>query len=384
MKIRFNSLEYSKDLSRKNSPSFLRTKEVIEMTLLEVFRSSSVLKNLIKDIKVMEFSSGSLTASFLLLMADTSSAAKTKESLALLLVKEISVSIHELNTSRSSSAYNMVVTEIETDVNACQFDDLNYCSPDALCIKTREGFACVCSDRHVDHSPHPSYLGEVCKVECPENYCENNGHCHIDKESRLYCTCNNWNVGLRCQYSGVVVFSVLGLVMILLLFVVGCTSAAFCGRNRAPLTQPLMAPASPYPKPISSSYDDHIRPFRITIDNPYELHDHNIPTERHVRISPRHSIEDNERIQGSSDHCHNQSSCLSSSNPSPRPSLCAGVQTDSVQTQISVLTPPPTEVALDRPARGLLIPNKTNHCIANTPLLRSKLKFDDDRAGAEI
>lgn len=176
--------------------------------------------------------------------------------------------------------------------------------------------------------------------------------------------------------------------MLLLLFVVGCTSAAFCGQRRVIAAAPnTISPSSRYPvsnKPVSSCYEEHVRPFRITIDNPYEGLTNNIatcspshvdcPLHRHHslndRLSPRTSFEENDRIP------HNLSNHASPV-PSPRPSISAAVQTEGagnnisgsncittepgfgpttgsgVVVPISVITPPTPEVALDRPARGI-------------------------------
>lgn len=473
--LRFNSIPFMEEFGKKNTPEFIKARELMEIILFEVIKSSTVLSELIKDIKILKFSGGSLQVTCLLLLVNpglkseeehSSRARLRKDSLALLLVKEISVAAHDLNSttrvpigssynnpetskagngsqdnsSSSSSSdnyspgitksFDFSITEIETNVNPCSFDDLNYCDERAKCVHFGAesfggGFSCTCAESLTDHSPHPSYRGEICTIQCPENYCENNGHCHVDPvDSKLYCTCNNWNVGMRCQYSGIVVFSVLGVVMLLLLFVVGCTSAAFCGQRRIIATNtpvPIQPSSSSHSsrytvgnKPIvTSCYEEHIRPFRITIDNPYEGLTNNIttasPSMTHVecplhhhhsqphqyepndRLPPRTSFEENDRNMPSLSFPHNLSNHTTPS-PSPRPSISAAVETEggnnsntrpgnSVSTKpgitsttsngssseripvtvpISVITPPTPEVALDKPARGGLKQVPTN------------------------
>lgn len=129
------------------------------------------------------------------------------------------------------------------------------------------------------------------------------------------------------------VFSVLGVVVILLLFVVGCTASAFCGQ-RASAREAMI-----YSKPDTpTAYNEeaHIRPFRITIDNPFDAMQpelipalqnnnfsrNNIQGDKRTRASPRTSVDENTHFVRRS---------TSPTTPSPRPSprlSVAAIQTD--------------------------------------------------------
>ncbi|KAI1287641.1 hypothetical protein HDE_09895 [Halotydeus destructor] len=272
--VDFVQLPYVAELSRKNTPAHIRTKELVESTLLAVFDNSDTLRNGVSQVRGSNFSAapvsgGHLRTSFYLYIREPLYTQPSVDALALLLIKEISVSVHELNSSSNATAnFDLQVSEMEADIDPCELAELNYCSPDATCTPDKDGgFRCECNDRFTDISPHPVYRGEQCTVECPESYCANGGHCHVDhKGVQFYCTCNNWNVGGRCQYSGIVVFSVLGLVVLLLLLIVGCAASAFCGQRAHTLRQVNYGKALGTPV-----YDEHVRPLRITIDNPYEV-----------------------------------------------------------------------------------------------------------------
>ena len=402
---------------KKTTPGFIRMKELTESTLRNIVNTSSQLTECVKDIRVVSFqrpldetpSDGpSLEAEVLIYITNSlyQSIKSRENSLALVFVKEISVAVHELNTSRFSSnpEFDAAVTQIEGDVDPCQVDDLNYCSADSSCFMTTSTdnrYACLCKDRFTDLSPHPRFPGEICSLECPDDYCSNDGYCHVDRTSNeLYCTCNHWNVGSRCQYSGIVVFSVLGVIVLLLLFVVGCTAAVLSGQRRAGGTSDSSENSRHHlihqkSSLVSSCPEEHpsIRPFRITIDNLNYASDtisHGTPviqfTPGLVQQSSRESGDFTSHPQIYSQPQQHQSipqvvhhspppeteACCShvthefSNNtspiPSPRPSISTiGVQTEDLNRsdKMSPVTPTTREVSLDKPPRGGLkvLPN---------------------------
>lgn len=217
----FAKLSFSTELAKKSTPAYIRTRERVEKTMNSVISYSSVLSTGVHGIRAVNFSDtpNGLSSACYLFVRESLYRQLSLDALSLLLVKEMSVAVHELNNTHKSGDYDIEVIEIDTDVNPCEIEELNYCSNFAECGRTKSGgFYCQCRERYTDLSPHRTFTGEQCVIECPEAYCANDGHCHVDsKTSALYCTCNNWNVGARCQYSGVVVFSVLGVVVILLL-----------------------------------------------------------------------------------------------------------------------------------------------------------------------
>ena len=413
--LRFNSLAFVSEYLKTTTPGFIRMRELTESTLLSIVNSSSQLTDCVKDIRIVSFqkppdepsNEASLEAEALIYITNSlyQSIKSRENSLALVFVKEISVSIHELNNSRFSTnpEFDVVVTQIEADVDPCQVDDLNYCSPNSLCFfaLNENRYSCSCKDRFTDLSPHPRFLGEVCSLECPDNYCSNDGHCHVDKvSSALYCTCNHWNVGSRCQYSGIIVFSVLGVIFLLLLFVVGCTASAFCGQRRdsnvtdsSDISRHRLM--QPKPSLLSSCPEDHsARPFRITIDNLNYASDTSMTpviqfspsslvqqssrescdftAQHHSHHSPHHSQHVVKQVihhppPDTEAHCPHPITVPTSQithmlpchpTPSPRPSLSStvAVQTENYnRTMCSEVTLCPStvqEVSLDKPARG--------------------------------
>lgn len=411
MVFRFDSLAFLPEYSKKTTPGFIRMKELTESTLGSLVNSSSQLTDCVKDIQVVSFQKGndeltneaSLEAEALIYITNSlyQAVKSRKKSLALVIVKEISVLVHQLNSSRfaTNPEFDVVATQIDADVDPCFVDDLNYCSPNSLCFFALNDnrYSCSCKDRFTDLSPHPRFPGEICSLECPDDYCSNDGYCHVDKAySRLYCTCNHWNIGSRCQYSGIIVFSVLGVIVLLLLLVVGCTTAAFCGRretiadssdiSRRRLMQPKASLLSSCPEDHSS------RPFRITIDNLNYASDTTSHMTPVIQFSPNSLVQQSSRescdfsAQHQGHHAHHilpqvihhppserdtemntpvQHNSHTSvpqiiqthhPTPSPRPSLSStiGVQTDNVREV--VLTPASFhEVSLDKSPRGLRV-----------------------------
>lgn len=330
--VKFCALSFTPELSKKNTPLYIRMKELAEKTIMSIVAYSPVLALGVSEARVSDFSDGSLQATCYLFVRESLYRRGSMEALSLLLVKEISVAVHELNATKDASpAYDMVVTELDTAINPCALSELNYCSDEAVCVPSKYGFACKCDERFTDTSPHPAFPGETCSIECPESYCQNGGHCHVGKrDAVLYCTCNNWNVGARCQYSGIVVFSVLGVVVVLLLFVVGCTASAFCGHRAS-----MQENAIQYSKPVTPNYnEEHIRPFRITIDNPFDsmqpaelpMQNNNIQNDKRTRPSPRPSLDEN---------THYALSSAASRTPSPKPRLSPRLSVAAIQTDIA-------------------------------------------------
>jgi hypothetical protein len=407
--IRFASLSFVSELFRPATPSFIRMKELTQLTLRSVVHASDSLSQCVKDMRILSFKSSSssscshslpdprncVEAETLVYITDSlfQQIVTRETSLALVFVKEISVSVHQLNRTNFSKSpqFDLTVMEIESDVDPCLLPDLNFCSPtdSSLCLRSessdsRTVFSCECKDRFSDLSPHPLFPGEVCRLQCPHDYCSNDGHCHVDRSSsHLYCTCNHWNVGSRCQYDGIVVVSVLAVIVLLLLLVVGCTASVFCSDRRTATAAAAAAAdhqqnmsrrnISSYQDPgsrqnlvhakpsllSSSCPDEQIRPFRITIDNlnygPTDARP--APGTPVVQFSPTSLAPPTHRDSCSSGQHHLVSSM--SPVPSPRPSVSvAAVQTENLFDCLAVddlqphMSSSSLEVAVDRPARA--------------------------------
>lgn len=409
--FRFNSLPFAPEYYRTNTPGFIRMKELIETTLFIVINASTQLSQCVKDTRVISFrrphddpTDSSLEAETLMFITNSlyQSIKSREKSLALVFVKELAVSIHAINASRydTSPEFDAIITEIEADINSCAMSDLNYCSTDASCMffERENRFSCMCRDRFTDTSPHPRYQGEICSLECPEDYCSNDGHCHVDKlTASLYCTCNHWNVGARCQYSGIVVFSILGIVVILLLFVVGCTASVFCGgsRSSSPVGSSELSQRSllqPKPSLLSSSCEDHsVRPFRITIDN-MNYGDGVGGGAPIIQFSPGTLVQQASRRESTDYGHHNPPSTVSHGygtcpstlsphhlmsyhpTPIPSPSISTAVQTEPSEQMIG-LSPASFEVSLDKPSRGLKVPSGSDRIYSEaipTPAKRAE------------
>lgn len=390
--IKFASLPFVHEYFRNNTPAFVRLKELAEVTLNTVIQSSQKLSECVKDVSVTSFrssmsgnNSNSVESETLIYITNSlyTSIKARETSLALVFVKEISISVHDLNRTKfhTNPEFDLLVTEIEADIDPCHIPDLNYCSQESsVCLRHEKDnmFRCECRDRFTDQSPHPLFPGEVCSLECPDDYCSNDGHCHVDRRSSdLYCTCNHWNVGSRCQYDGIIVVSVLAVIVILLLLVVGCTASAFCSGRRSSdhidhhriTSFPRSATdnssqnlVQAKPSLLSSSCgDDHVRPFRITIDNlNYGSDQHATPV---VQFSPTSLVAPSHRDSCHSGHNQQHAmSNLTSPAPSPRPSISAAVQTENLFDSLSAdqlhqqMSSSSLEVALDKPARGLRAP----------------------------
>ncbi|RWS13647.1 serine-rich adhesin for platelets-like protein [Dinothrombium tinctorium] len=283
---RFGSTAYKADLNRVNSPTFIKMKNWAENALWSLIRQSSILSEGISEIKVIGFSKGSLLVHALILIHSSLIRNRKRiKKLDLVLATEFSLVIDNFskqldNFGTQVNASDITIIDINTDVNPCELNELNYCSKNAICVQSNEhslnlGFQCKCKKGYADSSPHPSYLGESCSVECPQSYCSNDGHCHVDDENGLYCTCQDWNIGPRCQYSGVIVLSALAVIVALLMLIVGCSVYAFCGwrsRNNTSQNAQLM---------VDPQYEEAVRNMRVTIDNHYE------PEENHLREKRR-------------------------------------------------------------------------------------------------
>lgn len=326
--LKFDSVNFSPEYNLPNSPGAIKLREKLESALGELVKTNSILNASVIEIKVINFSKssfarGSLEPSSLssninmpnILEAECiisigGHVTSKSERLQTVFVSEIVVAINQLNSSKytDNPEYDMRVISLETNINPCNGEfGSNYCSSSANCIYNEKelSYTCSCGNKYTDTSPNSQmYPGEVCSLRCPDDYCSNDGYCHVDFEnSLLYCTCNHWNVGSRCQYSGLVVFSVLGVIVFLLLLVVACAASAFCGRRSSVVGESgnildhglrynnLSSPISPHaviscdgmchshshshllhkPSLLSSSTcpeDGHsVRPFRITIDN---------------------------------------------------------------------------------------------------------------------
>ncbi|XP_015789455.1 uncharacterized protein LOC107366380 isoform X2 [Tetranychus urticae] len=272
--VSFGNLIWSDDLANIYSPRFIETKDQTERSLRVIMDRSPLLASGIVSIGVLSFSPGSVSAKAMVHVRNDLFTNNFKVNLA----REMTQAVADLSESASSMPSellfrNVTIKAIQDDIDPCGIADLNYCSPNSVCLPippqgaiaanllSEPGFRCQCKPGFTDLSPNPYYPGEVCRVECPLSYCENGGHCLVNAlDSTLYCTCQDWNVGPRCQYSGILVFSVLGVVVILLMLIVACTTSAFCGKRvtRETVFSRRVSPVT---------YDDTIRPFRIAVNN---------------------------------------------------------------------------------------------------------------------
>lgn len=393
--FKFDSIVFSPEYNLPNSPGSVHLRDKLETALTAVINANSVLNQSVIEIRVINFSrsnfghgsfettstdrlSNLLEATCFMHIAGNIASRSTR--LQTTFVSQIVIAINQLNASLYSSKpeYDMRIISLETQINPCEDDvNMNYCSTSASCIYNGrdDSYSCSCGTKYTDTSPNvESFPGEVCSLRCPDDYCSNDGYCHVDHDnSLLYCTCNHWNVGARCQYSGLVVFSVLGVIVLLLLLVVACASSAFCGRRSGATVLQTIDPmnrynnlSSPHPmvscdglchshshshllhKPsllsTSTCPDDgghSVRPFRITIDNLNYNETNGGPVNE---FSPsNHSIGERQRHSSSNIHfstAHN----LALSNP-----LIAATSSLNSPTNVtnSIPTPSPRQSLLE-------------------------------------
>lgn len=98
-------------------------------------------------------------------------------------------------------------------INECDNNQLNDCSPDAICTDTSEGYVCRCKSGYVDFSPNLHKTpGLICKKEIDEcrhpqlNTCHANAIC-VDTIESYSCICKPGytdlnelqNPGRNCQ-----------------------------------------------------------------------------------------------------------------------------------------------------------------------------------------
>ncbi|KAF6035692.1 hypothetical protein EB796_005995 [Bugula neritina] len=84
------------------------------------------------------------------------------------------------------------------DINECSVDELNSCSPNALCTNTDGSYFCTCSEEYSsDLSPHNTSAGRVCAVACEPNYCSPSHFCEERPETSPHCIC----IGVSKSYN---------------------------------------------------------------------------------------------------------------------------------------------------------------------------------------
>ncbi|RWS28117.1 serine-rich adhesin for platelets-like protein [Leptotrombidium deliense] len=349
--VRFGSTSFSQDLKRKNSPQFIEMKDLTENILLLLFKRSQSLSDAVTGIRVDDFDEGSLLVNaFVFIQTSVIKRRNNMKKLDLLFATEFTSVISKLNNSFGNfgpliNASDVSIVEVDIGVNPCDFSELNYCSGNAECIPNRghfnAAFLCKCRDGFTDTSPHPLHLGESCTVECPVSYCSNGGHCHISQEDNsLFCTCQQWNLGNRCQYSGIVVLIVFGVVVLLLMLIVGCTVSAFCARRASHIINALPP----------ESQQDMVRNLQYAVQNHYD------PGAK--RLIGDETVEENETRPIRSVHNSSQSLNIATI---PVNNATAGVTTtDANIGNISVCKT--NANSLYHTPRVLRVPNKTRNC----------------------
>lgn len=189
---------------------------------------------------------------------------------------------------------SLELIDVTGDINLCEITDMNYCSKQAICTHDTYFINCGCLEGFSDVSPlHVKYPGEICRIQCTDNYCHNGGYCHIVNDVQLYCSCQRWNVGNRCQFSSLVVISTFLVAVIIVLLIIALImyhiSQSKCVRG--PPKQPTLTRQKQLSfGPLMKAYDEESHAFRVTIDTSRsssrnEEHNHVVPVPTYANQS---------------------------------------------------------------------------------------------------
>ncbi|KAF8770640.1 hypothetical protein HNY73_018144 [Argiope bruennichi] len=222
--------DFHEDLRDKYSDMYKnKTRDAIDTMWLVVYHDPTLEYN-VADIDVAGFEKGSLVIHW-----EITFAVKKNESI-LEVVQELDEKLEE--TFKHKNVLNSAPLNVEnakllsfSDINSCEKKELNYCSPNADCIRDGfRGFRCRCKEGYLDNSKNPMYPGEICIVTCPLDYCGENGYCEARSNGEKQCLCNGWYFGEKCDISGILVVSCFAGANVILIIIV--LAAVFLVKRR--------------------------------------------------------------------------------------------------------------------------------------------------------
>ena len=246
--FKYYELKYLNQLENVNSPQYIKFKYDIETSLRYIINTSHSLSSNIIHLQLINISNFPHTSTFLVevlimikekLFSNNFKVDFTREMTKAILKLPANILLSnensDYNPDLDSSYFNLSIVSIDFNINPCTIQDLNYCGENSICTQKANhmtGFECKCKPGYTDNSPNPSYSGEVCIMQCPVSYCQNNGHCLIDpNDLSLYCTCTNWNLGNRCQYTPLIVFTLFASIIILIMLLIGSLFYILCFKS---------------------------------------------------------------------------------------------------------------------------------------------------------
>lgn len=245
----------------KNSHEFLQFRTKLDNNLWFYINYSNYLNLIIQKTEFVEFnpSNQSITLDFYLKNRHIISHNSFIENN---FIQEISSKLSQtLKTLIDDQVINFFnVEEIFDDLDPCTIHSLNYCNENSYCTRIENseiGFRCSCKNSFTDLSPHPQFIGEICQIQCTSDYCYNDGFCIINNAKSLECKCFNWDFGNRCQFSGILVVSIAGLLLVMLIIILTFSLSIIClFKFKKDLTSSNKDIESESNKPLGTIFND--------------------------------------------------------------------------------------------------------------------------------